>query len=214
MNTKEMKAKVLEITQLAFTEKLFAGTSGNLSMYDLEKNVMAITPSGISYYTMTENDIIIMEPEGTVLESNDYKPSSEWQMHASFYGKNSDINAVVHTHSPFATGFAVINEPIPAVLIEMIPFLGGDVKVAEFAMPGTKELGVSALKVLKNRWACLLANHGVLAIGDDLETALTRAIYTEDAAKICTYARISGTENVISMEAQNIMRKKFDMHEE
>ena len=100
---------------------------------------------------------------------------------------------MIHTHSPYASAFAVRHEAIPAVLIEMIPTLGGDVPLAEFGMPGTEEVGAQAVKVLQGRGGCLLANHGVLAIGDTLERAFVRAGYVENAAKICAIAMGSGT---------------------
>lgn len=213
MEIQDMKQIVLEISKQSFEEKLFAGTSGNLSVYNPESGLIAITPSGVSYTTMQVNDILIINVEGKVIEGTN-KPSSEWRMHTTIYQSRPDINAVVHTHSPYATGFAVANKAIPAILVEMIPFIGGDIPVAEFGYPGTAELGHSALRVLHNRYSCLLANHGVLAIGKNIERAHICATYTEDAARICAHAQAVGEIKVIAKDVQNAMRRKYGIQEE
>jgi len=188
---KEEKKRLLEMTHRSYEEALFAGTSGNLSIYDKEHDIMAITPSCIPYETMEESDIVPMHPDGELAEAS-HKPSSERRMHAVIYRSKPEVCSVVHTHSPYATSFAVNQERIPVILIEMIPFLGGDIGVAQFALPGTEEVGLEAVKALENRNACLLANHGVLAVGATLEQAHIRAVYAEDAAKIYSLARSNG----------------------
>jgi hypothetical protein len=137
---------------------------------------MAITPGGLDYMRMEANDILIMTLNGKILDGFRI-PSSEWRMHAAIYKNRTDIQGVIHTHSPHATSFAVANLGIPFVLTEMIHFIGGDIRVAPPAMPGTEELGLSALIALKDRNSCLLANHGVLAIGTDLHKAYNSALY-------------------------------------
>jgi L-fuculose-phosphate aldolase/L-ribulose-5-phosphate 4-epimerase len=199
--TLEQKQKTLLVgmAKQSYTNELFAGTSGNLSIYDREKDKMIITPTSVAYNEMTADDAVSMKLDGTIL-SGHLAPSSEWQMHASIYKNRRDITAIVHTHSPYATSFAVTHQPIPVILIEMIPFLGGDIPVAEFALPGTEALGLESLKVLEDRYSCLLANHGTLAIGDTLQKAYIRAIYVEDAAKICALALSHGSAFPIANE--------------
>lgn len=213
MNTTELKQRVLTMALQSYREGLFAGTSGNLSRYDPEQGVAAITPSSVPYEGMTVDDIMVISLEGTVLEGT-HAPSSEWKMHTAIYKNRPDISGVVHTHSPYATAFATAHQGIPAALIEMIPFVGGDIPLAEFALPGTEELGEKALQVLKRRRACLLANHGVLAVGETVEKAHIHALYTEDAAKICCLARSLGGINAIPLEIQNEMRRKKGLEEE
>ncbi|NCB04628.1 MAG: class II aldolase/adducin family protein [Clostridia bacterium] len=182
-----LRYQMVEICQKAFDQRLFAGTSGNLSVYLREEDLMLITPTCVRYETMTAEDIVCIKLDGTLVEGK-YAPSSEWRMHAAVYEKMDGVNAVFHTHSPYATSFAVVKKPIPYILIEMAPFLGGDVPCASFARPGTRELGLSAIEVLHDRNGCLLANHGVLTVGEDLPQAFIRAEYVEDAAKIYHYA--------------------------
>ncbi len=213
MTVEEMKQEVLRVSQQSYEEKLFAGTSGNLSVYDPEKGLMAITASGVPYPTMTAQDVMVVTLDGEIVEGP-HKPSSEWRMHAEVYRSRPDIGAIVHTHSPYATAFAVTHEAIPVILIEMMFFLLGDVPVAEYATPGTPEVGKNALEPLKKRGACLMANHGVLAVGGDLDQAHIRAVYAEDAAKICTLARQNGAIHVMSREEQNKIRRRMGLEEE
>ena len=133
-----------------------------------------------------------MKLDGTVLEGG-LQPSSEWRMHAAVYKAYGETNAVFHTHSPYATAFAVVRKSIPAVLIESCIFLGGDIRCADYAAPGTESVGTNAIPALKDRGGCTLANHGVLAVGKDLAQAYLRAEYIEDVARIYTYAKSIGT---------------------
>lgn len=195
----------------AFRSGLMAGTSGNFSAYDRQLDIMAITPSGIDYDVMTSADIAIVAHNGQLI-SGTYAPSSEWQMHLLIYQKMTQITGIAHTHSPYATAFAVINETIPMILIEMI-LLGGAITVAPFALPGSVELGQQVVNTLTahNISACLLENHGALAVGANLDQALTNAIYLEDAAKIYHYAKIVGKVQLVSDEHIQAMRTKLGL---
>jgi len=207
-----LKQKVLDVSKLAYREGLFAGTSGNLSALDRESGRVVITPTSIRYDVMTLEDMVVLSLDGSVVDGH-RKPSSEWRMHLEIYRSRKDVGAVVHTHSPFATSFAVARKPVPLVLIEMIPFIGGDIPVAEFALPGSAELGLEALKVLEKRNACLLMNHGVLAIGTTIEQAHLRAVYTEDAAKICHFAMSLGDIHLVPEGAAKAMRQRLGIPE-
>lgn len=179
-----IKEKIVEVSQKMYHDGLVAATSGNVSYYDRKNKRIAITPSSIAYDELTADAITVMDIFGNQL-SGIYPPSSEWLMHRRIYEKMEDVNAVVHTHSVYATSFAVIREPIDLILIEMNAYLGGAVPLADFAEPGSLELGDMAVEGLKqNRTTCLLSNHGALAVGLDLEDAYTKAVYLEDAAKI------------------------------
>ena len=118
-------------------------------------------------------------------------------MHVCVYERFKKYNAIVHTHSTFATSFAVTHEDIPLILIEMRPYLGGDLHVAPYRPAGSKELGEVILPYLEDRNSCLLANHGTISCGETLEDAFMAAEYVEDAAKIYYYAKTSGTPVII-----------------
>lgn len=201
-----LRKEVLCYAQRLYTDKLVSGTSGNISVYDPESNLVVITPSSEDYIEMTDDRVVVIDLDGNVV-SGDAKPSSELRMHVEIYKNRKDIKSVVHTHSPYATGFAVLNEPIPLILTEMIPWLNGQIEVSPLCIPGTSELGIAALDVLENKYACLLGNHGVLAVGDSLRTAYDRALYVEDAAKVYYIAKSIGEPCIIP---EHVVRKMVE----
>lgn len=190
------KEKVLEIAKKAFENQLVAGTSGNMSIYLKEEGVVIITPSSVDYQTMTLEDISVITLEGEIL-AGPHNPSSEWPMHTEIYRTFGESKALVHTHSPYATALAVCNLEIPEILIEMKPFLGGNVEVAPFAPAGSVALGEVTAPFLKDRKACMLANHGTMSIGATIDDAYLSSIYLEDAAKIYHFAKSVGQPNII-----------------
>lgn len=193
MSTKEL---LIQVTKQAYAEKLFAATSGNLSIYDRAEGRIYITPTSYPYDIMTVEDVVVIDFDGNVLEGW-HKPSSEWRLHAAIYRAYDNVNAVVHTHSPYATAFAINNQTIPVVLYEMVYFLNGDIRCAEGAIPGSDDVGINAVKALQDRNGCLMANHGTVAVGDTLPHAYTRAVYIEDAAKAYSLALGHGPVRVI-----------------
>ena len=206
MTKQEYKQAVLDMALRCYGEGLFAGTSGNLSAFDREAGLMYITPSSRPYETMTADDIMVITLDGEVVDGP-HSPSSEWRMHAAVYREKPEVGAVVHTHSPYATGFAVTRSSIPVILLEMVYFLGDDVPLADFAIPGTDAVGDSAVRALRGRYSCLMANHGVLEVGDDVQQAHLRAVYVEDAARIYNHALATGLPPVVVSE-QEIRRMR------
>ena len=196
--TKEaVKKEVVLTAKRALQEGMVAGTSGNISVLLPNSNMIAITPSGYDYAIMEADDIVVIDFEGTILEGH-HKPSSEWRLHAEIYKNLPHVKAVVHTHSPYATSFAVLNKEIPVVLIEMVPFLKGSLEVSPYAKQGSSEVGAKAVPILARKNACLMGNHGVVAVGDTLGQAYTNSIYVEDAAKIYHMALSVGTPVVLT----------------
>lgn len=205
----EIQNEVLEVAVKAYREKLMAGTSGNFSAFDEGNKIMAITPSGMEYNELKTEDISVLDLEGNQI-AGEYKPSSEWRMHLEMYKKMPNIKGIAHTHSPYATSFAVINEPIEVILIEMA-LLGGRIPVAPFALPGSTKLGENiAETMIKNKvYGCLMQSHGAIATGNTLGKALMNAVYLEDAAKIYHYAKDIGTPVIIDESYVNTMKKNF-----
>ena len=194
MNVKQM---IVEAGRKMYNTGLVAGTSGNISMRNPDKeDSFFITPSSMAYDQIQEHDIVEINSKGEPYIKG-LRPSSEWQMHVCVYERFKKYNAIVHTHSTFATSFAVTYEDIPLILIEMRPYLGGDLHVAPYRPAGTKELGEVILPYLEDRNSCLLANHGTISCGETLEDAFMAAEYVEDAAKIYYYAKTSGTPVII-----------------
>ena len=211
MNTKyEYKQMVQQIAQRSYREGLVAGTSGNVSFFDREDGLLYITPSNLDYSIMTPEDIMVIRLNGDVVEGV-HKPSSEWRLHAEIYKAKEQVNSVIHTHSPYATGFAIVHQGIPLILVEMLPFLGGDVPVAKFGLPGTDAVGVHAAQALHQRNAALLENHGVVATGASCEQAYLRAVYVEDAAKAYHFARLMGEPVELGPEDEAYLRNKYKL---
>ena len=198
-NYDEIRKEIVNYSRQMYDEHLVSATSGNISVrLPDNENAFAITPSSENYARMTPDRIVIMTLDGEILSGpEDAKPSSEWKMHAALYKNKSNVNAIVHTHSPYATAFAVNRETIPMILIEMKPWLGGDIPLAEYAPTGSAELGVNVARDIGSRSGCLLANHGVVAIASNLDLAYVRASYVEDAAKIYHMAKTVGKPYVI-----------------
>ena len=192
----ERKEEIVTRSLQAFQSGLFTGTSGNMSYLIRETGQMLITPTSVRYEELRADDIVVMTLDGTVV-SEGLRPSTEWRMHAVIYEHFPEVQAVFHTHSPYATAFAVNRQPIPAVLIEAHMFLGGEICCADYATPGTKEVGLHAVPALQGRGGCTLANHGVLAMGEDLAQAYRNAEYIEDLARVYSYASQLGTPVVL-----------------
>lgn len=193
---KKLKSDVLRTAKKVYEEKLMAGTSGNMSVYDEKNKWIIITPSSYDYSIMEEKDIVVIDLEGNIVEGI-HKPSSEWKMHAEIYKNIENVKAVVHTHSPYATSFAVNHQEIPVILIEMLPFIKGSIEVSPFAEQGSAQVGINAVPVLKRKNACLMANHGVVAVGKDISQAYINSVYVEDSAKIYHMALCVGTPHII-----------------
>ncbi len=186
-----LRQEIVDKSLEAFREGLFSGTSGNMSCR-VAPDEMLITPTSVRYDVLCAQDIVRMKLDGTVLEG-ELQPSSEWRMHAAVYEAYGETNAVFHTHSPYATAFCRRAEEHPRGVDRIVHLLGGDIRCADYAAPGTEAVGTNAIPALKDRGGCTLANHGVLAVGEDLAQAYLRAEYIEDVARIYTYAKSIGT---------------------
>lgn len=197
----EIRKTLVAIAQKAYRRGLFTGTSGNLSIFHREEEIVCITPTSTPYEAMTAEDVVLLSPEGTVL-SGGKLPSSEWRMHLALYQAMPEISSVFHTHSPFATTLATLRRGIPNILAEMQPFLGGGIRVARWAAPGTAAMGEYAARALEGRGGCLLASHGTVAVGATVEEALLRSEYLEEAAMIYYRASLLGIPTELEKEVE------------
>lgn len=175
------RAALLDATLRAVAAGLLPGTAGNLSVRDPATGLIAITPSQVPYHRLAPADLVVVDAGLSVVEGR-HPSSSESRMHLAVYRLRGDVNAVVHTHSPYATAFAVLERPIPYVIAEM-SLIGGAVPLAPFDPPGSEELGVRAVAALAGGPVVLLAKHGTLAVGAELDEALNRSIILEDSAR-------------------------------
>jgi L-fuculose-phosphate aldolase len=156
------------------------GKSGNVSVRSGDGFV--VTPSGKSYESLGMDDLVVVGANGEA--SGAQRPSSEWRLHRDIYARYPDAGAVAHTHSPYATTLACLRRGIPSFHYE-VAFAGGkDIRCAGYATFGTQELSDLAVASLEGRRACLLANHGVVAHGEDLEGAVGLAEKVEALARL------------------------------
>jgi L-fuculose-phosphate aldolase len=186
---------------------LTKGTGGNLSIFNREEQLMAITPSGMDYYSIKPEDIVVMDLQGDIVEGI-RTPSSEYGMHKIFYEKREDINAMVHAHSTYSTTIACLNWEIPAVHY-LVAFGGLDVPCAKYATYGTAELAKNAFEAMKNRKAVLLANHGLLAGGVYLNNAFNIAEEIEFCAEVYYRAKSIGNPVILPKKEMELMLDKF-----
>jgi L-fuculose-phosphate aldolase len=162
------------------------GTSGNISARHRER--MLITPSAVPYDEMTAEMIASMPIEGPIEGDHGawegpLKPSSEWRFHLDLTRARPDLGAIVHTHAIYCTTLAIARRPIPAVHYMMAAFGGSDIRCAGYATFGTEALSRAVLKAMEGRNACLMANHGMIAAGADLDRAMWLAVELETLAR-------------------------------
>ena len=168
------RENLLNITNKLLTAGLNHGATGNCSCRDREG--FLITPTGVDSSKLTTDMMVRMNLSDNLSQpESKYQPSSEWQFHQAILEKYPEINAVVHTHSVFASTLSVLGQDIPAFHY-MIAVAGGDsIRCAPYAMFGTNELSDNILEAIKDRKACLLSNQGLVAIGKDLNEAFNIA---------------------------------------
>lgn len=203
---KILREQLVDVSNQLVFLGLNRGTSGNCSVR-LEEYFL-ITPSGVSAKNLTPEAIVKLDYCGNIIGSGE--PSSEWQFHCDILSSRPDINAVVHTHSLHATSQACLRKEIPAFHY-MIAVGGGDsIRCATYETFGSKALSIGAIEALKNRFACLLANHGLIALGSDLNNALALSIEVETLCEQYTYAQLLGGPHILSKSQMNEVLKKFN----
>lgn len=191
------KKHLMESGKRMLRSGLTVETWGNISVRDPETGLVYLTPSGMPYERITERDIVVMGPDGERMEG-DRKPTIEYGMHLGIMGNRPEVNAVVHTHPVYSQVFALLHEEIPPVIDEAAQILGGAVKVAAYALPGTPELAKNVVSALGGGAACLLANHGAVCVGRDMDAAFRVCTVLEMTAKIYYMARCIGRPAPIS----------------
>ena len=204
LNEREL---LVEYGKKLIDKNLTKGTSGNLSIFNRDKKMFAITPSGIDYYNTKIEDIVIMDLDGNVVEGSK-KPSSEHNLHRIFYANREDIGAIVHAHTIYSTVLSCMNMSLPAIHY-MIASAGKDVRCAKYATFGTEELAKNAYDEMKDRKAVLLANHGVLTGGKDIFEAFSILEDVEYVSELYIKAKNIGEPIIIDDREMNVIIEKF-----
>ena len=201
----KLKSEIIKFSKLLNSRKLSALRSGNISVRF--KKGFFITPSGKKYSSLKNKDIVYVSLNGK-FDKKLGIPSSEWKFHQDIYLKKEEANAIVHSHSTNATALSVHKKPIPAFHYMVALAGGNDIKCANYATYGTRELSVNILKALKNRKACLISNHGQIAYDDNLSKAFELAEEVENLSlQYITALKIGKPKILSNVEMNKVLEK-------
>jgi len=206
------KEAVLKTSREVANKGFVVGTSGNISTRISEpgeKELLAITPSGRYYDLLRLNDIVIVNFEGDLVQGN-LSPTIETMLHIEIYKARKNVNAIIHFHPVFGSVAAITGLNIPPVLEDQVACLGGEIKVAEYALPGSMKLVQNVIYALGPRNAVILANHGALSTGQNMREAFTNCEMLEKTAKIYIHALGAGKINPLSDEALKMEQAFFN----
>lgn len=169
---------------------LIALSGGNVSCR-MDSGEVLVTPSGMIYDDMVPEDILVVDLDGNIIDG-ERKASVDTEALLYIYKNMPQVNAVIHTHQPYATGLGLVMDELPCNLSTMANATEGPVAVAEYGDPGSLSMGVEAVKAIGDRLAVVLKHHGVIAVGRDLRQALFSCVYLEEAAKTVSVALSTG----------------------
>ena len=209
MDERIIKEQIVETARRSYERGHIVAGDGNISVRVAPNRCIA-TPSGVSKGWMKPEMMVVVDVDGNPLEPSDYKVSSEWPMHQVIYQARPDVNAVVHFHPPYATGFAVAGLSLDKAILSEVVLTLGCVPLADYGTPSTRELTDAIEPFLAYHDALLMANHGAVAYADTLEKAFNKLETLEHTCKISAIARSLGNENTIPERA---ISKLFDIRE-
>lgn len=194
----QLRQEVWEGNMVLPRHNLVVMTSGNVSGRDPETNLVVIKPSGYSYEKLTPQDLVILDLDGKVVEGH-LAPSVDTETHLYIYRNRPDVFGVSHTHSTYASVFAVLGRPIPACLTAT-GMLGGEVPLGDYVHIGGKEIGEEVVKKIGKSLAIIMQNHGVFTIGSNATEAAKMAVEVENIANITYHALLMGSPLLLSQE--------------
>ena len=201
------RESIVEYGKKLLTSQLTTGSGGNLSIFNRDQNLIAIKPTGVDYMIMKPEDVVVVSPSGEIVDGV-LKPSSELKFHLALLHHRPDINAVVHTHQPYATTVACLNIELPPVHY-LIGFSGDKVPLAKYATFGSQALSDYILEAIGPYNACLMANHGLVTVGTDISRAFATAEELELVSRIYCLARSMGEPRILSKEDMAEVTEKF-----
>ncbi len=207
MRMKYEREQIVHYSRELTRRGLTTGTGGNISIFDPDQAVFALSPSGMDYSRMEDTDIVILDLEGKLVDG-ERKPSTELDLHRVFYLNRNDILAVVHTHAIFGATLAVMNKGIPPCHY-LIGFCGRDVRCTEYKDFGTLDFAHAALEGMQDRYGVLLGNHGSLTAGADIEYAFNAAEELEFVAQIYYRCLCIGEPKLLSDRDMDVALEKF-----
>ena len=171
--------------------RLVLWTSGNASARDPESNLVVIKPSGVLFDDLTPQNLVVVDLDGNVVEG-ELKPSVDTASHLYVYRHRPDVHGIIHTHSPFATSFAIRGEPLLIYTTTSAAVFGQAIPVSDFATIGEEEIGKEIVGKIGNCPAILMRNHGIFTVGPNIMKALKVAVVLEETAEVVHYALLRG----------------------
>ncbi len=204
----EVKSDVVKILKILEEKGLNYGRSGNVSVRIPNKGHVVITPSGFVKSSLSPKDALVIDMEGNVIDGEGL-PTAEIQLHLGIYREYEYFNAAIHAHTIYSSALAVARESIPPIIEEAVLYVGGEVRVADYAPFGSRELAENVVKALRDRRAALLANHGVVACGKDLWEALEVLEVVERLAHIYVLSKALGRAFSIPREVVEFQKTVF-----
>lgn len=188
---------------------LVVGSAGNVSRRTGAARI-AITPTSVQYESLAADDVVYVDLATGKAVDSIREPSYELPLHLAIYRSHPEIGAVIHTHSPYVTALSVLRRPLPPVIDEMLVYFGGPVEVADYAFTGTDAVGLNVVRALGDRTGVILANHGNVCVGRDLEHALHIALVMESCAKVYVEALRIGEPVALPNDSIVAGRRLFD----
>jgi L-fuculose-phosphate aldolase len=207
----DLKAQVIVACNQLVRLGLTTGTSGNVSVRVPDAGHIVVSPSSVRYETMTVADVCTVEVESGDQVEGDRNPTSELLMHLAVYRARPDVGAVIHAHTLHTTALSLLGKGIPPIMDEQVGLLGGDVALCPHTLPGSEALASTVLEHLADRRAVILAHHGMLGCGRDVQQALDVCQATDRLAEIYLLALSAGQPAVLPEEAQQLERMYFEL---
>ena len=204
------RVEIINAAKKMAGQNMLPGSWGNISVR-VDEETFAVTPSGHGYDNLMPQDIVIVDAAGNTLDGN-LIPSSELPLHLAIYKAQPDAEAVVHTHSIYASACAAARRDIPPLIEDMVQIMGGPVHCAEYALPGTDELAQNVINAMGGKRAALMANHGVACWGTTLDEAMMVAGIVEKAAQLYCITQSIGGAVLLPQSDIDAMHGFYEAH--
>lgn len=206
------KEELIQIAQEIDKRSFVFGEQGSISLRTDDKKYIIMTPKEIEYTELTHDNLSVLDVNGEFISGK--KPAIESKIHTKIYQNREDINSIIHTHSVYATAMSSLRITIPVIFDEMAAILGGEIKTAEYGLPGSEQLADNCFLGLQDKMAVLLANHGAISTGKTGDKALKTAITLEKVLKQFILAKSVGSPISLDSKYINYMRNFFEEYEE
>ncbi len=207
----ELKQQVIDACNRLVGLGLTAGTSGNVSVRVPGRPLLVVSPSSVRYETMTVADVCTVDVESGDQVDGDRNPTSELLMHLAVHRARADVGAVIHAHTLHTTALSLLGRGIPPIMDEQVQLLGGEVSLCPHTLPGSEALAGTVLEHLGDRRAVILAHHGMLGCGRDVEQAIDVCAAADRLARVYLLALAAGEPATLPEEAQRLERMYYEL---